>query len=893
MVDCALDREARTIDGSVAITLVNRSEAPLDRVYLWLYPNRFTGETEGLDDVSFYWVNPRRHDPGRMRLGRVTVEQGGRASAALPRAEPHAAAGPDVLWSIPLPAPLQPGERVRVAARYRARLPERYGAFGCVDGQCTMAGGFYPMPAGLDRAGWDLLGPPLVAATDVKVSLSAPASIVLSGEWSGNGAAALRVRAPAVRYATLVVAAEHFESSREVGGARVRFLSPEPPPPADDARRVALAYTLEDQAAHALDTAEAALAMLAEVDRGLRPRALTMVVAPHRLELAVAHEHMVLVSDRFYRIWPAERFRKFHRRQLARAVFAHWLLRRGGGAGDQLDDDEAADLAATWLTDLFTLRRYQRSEYIQNILRPVSFVPSIDLLLYAPQTMFADAYFGDATPHTGGGAAMRDDPRQFMNRRPRGRFYYRKLRDLVGDGPLARALASVVTRGDDLAAAVEAAHRRPLDWFFRQWSLPPSRVNYRLVGHGSTPLGGGQFANQVIVARETAAGEPPPIEPVEVLAVDRDGARHRLRWNGRAQRGVIAYRSGAPIDWAWVDPDRRLEESNIGDQGRHAAFDNRDRHRLRFVYNSFGVLLNVSDLSALLAADFSLSRVHDLENQLRFVAYTSAAVRAGGLLSYRRGFGREVTPDRLIGRAALSLGGARLDDDFFGDMARPGSQASLTASIGGDTEVFMFEPLDKHDLRLAASLTLTRLDAIAGAGAEVFTSGDVGMSTSRTATPAPGHTLAGELAIAAAFGDIESRAQLLAGGGADGVRGFAPGAVFGRGLATIRTEWRHNFVHDLDWNFGNYTFVRGIGGVLFADAGLISPCDRYLPRSGDAVFTSAGYGLQFVYDSFGTLPSLTRIDAAVRLSGRAGPCLGEAPEGGTAVQLYVTFLPPF
>jgi hypothetical protein len=36
-----------------------------------------------------------------------------------------------------------------------------------------------------------------------------------------------------------------------------------------------------------------------------------------------------------------------------------------------------------------------------------------------------------------------------------------------------------------------------------------------------------------------------------------------------------------------------------------------------------------------------------------------------------------------------------------------------------------------------------------------------------------------------------------------------------------------------------------------------------------------------------------RIDAAVSLSGRARPCLGEETTGGTAVQLYVTFLPPF
>jgi hypothetical protein len=409
----------------VSVTLTNPSDQPLDRFYLWLYPNRFAEETPGLDDVTRYWIYPRRFDAGGMQLERVSVEEGGapvEVASDRWRAEPQAAAGKRVLWSIALPRAIAPGERIRIAARYRARIPERYGAFGCVDGQCTMAGGFYPMPAALDRAGWDLLAPPLRATTDVKVTLERPASIVLFDRWSGNGAAAFRVRAPAVRYATLVVAPEHFESARNAGGARIRYLSPGPPPPADDARRVLLAYTLEDPGRYALDTATAAFAVLHELDAGLRPTALTMVVAPLRLELAAVHERTVLVSDRFYRIWPAERFRKFHRRQLARAIYAAWLLGQPMATGP-LDRDEAADLVAAWLTDLFVLRRWERSEFIQNIVRPVSFIPAIDQLLYASQTMFADAYFGDAAPVTAG-SAVRDDPRLFAHARPRGRFYY-------------------------------------------------------------------------------------------------------------------------------------------------------------------------------------------------------------------------------------------------------------------------------------------------------------------------------------------------------------------------------------------------------------------------------------------------------------------------------------
>ena len=900
-VECRLDRAARAVTGTVTLELVNPTAAPLERAHLWLYPNRLASVPAGLDDVSFYWVYPRRHDPGRMELTSVAVDAGGGLRALGPealRAEVHAAAGEGVLWSVALPAPVPPGERLRLRARYTARIPERHGPLGCVDGTCTMAGGFYPMPAALDRAGWDLLGPPMRADMDVSVALDAPASIVLFDQWSGNGAAALRVRAPRVRYATLVVAPRHHVSERRVGGARIRHLGTRAPPPADDARRVLLAYTLEDHAASALDTAEAAFELLAALGRAgggapLRPAALTLVEAPLRFELAASHERVVLLSDRFHRIWPAERFRKFHRRQLARAVFSHWLVRRGRvRAGGPLDPDDAADLVASWLADQLELRRYQRRELLGQILRPVSFVPAIDQLLYAPQTMFAEAYFGDAT----GGDTLRDDPRRFAGVRPRGRLVYLKLRDLLGGEALGRAMLEVVRRGADLAEAAEAAGGEPLGWFFRQWSRPPAPVNYRLVAHRARPARGGGFDNVVVVARETAPGEVPPVEPVEVLAVDEDGAEHRLRWSGRGQVGALGYRSSAPVEWAWVDPDARLQETSVSDPGQHARFDNRDRHELRFVYNSFGVLLNVSDLSALLAADFTLSRVHDLRNQVRLVAFRSASVELGGQVSYRRGFGREVTPDRLLGRAALALSAARLDGDFFGDSgqdARGATQVSLTGSLGRDTEVFPFEPLAKHDLRLAATLHLTRRDAAAGAPADLLVSGEAGVWTSRTVTPWAGHTFAGELGLSAVVGDLESRTQLLAAGGAGGVRGLAPGAVFGRALATARGEVRTTFVHDLDWNLGHYTFVRGVGGVAFADVGLVSPCDGYLPRGRASVLASAGYGLQVWYDNFGTLPALLRVDAAVRLAGGGGQCLGTPAPDPPAVQLYVSFLPPF
>src|SRR5687767_5318612 len=82
-VTVTVDVDARTLSGKARYTLVNRAADPLAEVYLWLYPNRMAGKPRGLTDVNYYWVYPRKFNPGRMRI---------RAAAAA-RAEPHAWAG--------------------------------------------------------------------------------------------------------------------------------------------------------------------------------------------------------------------------------------------------------------------------------------------------------------------------------------------------------------------------------------------------------------------------------------------------------------------------------------------------------------------------------------------------------------------------------------------------------------------------------------------------------------------------------------------------------------------------------------------------------------------------------------------------------------------------------
>jgi hypothetical protein len=353
----------------------------------------------------------------------------------------------------------------------------------------------------------------------------------------------------------------------------------------------------------------------------------------------------------------------------------------------------------------------------------------------------------------------------------------------------------------------------------------------------------------------------------------------------------------AKIDRVRIDPKGRLIESDLDRGDQTALFDNVDDHDVRFVYNSFGVLLNVTDLSALLAVDFTLSRVHDTKNEIRFTAWRSSSVTAGAWVEYRRAFGPALDPDTLMSRVAVSAALRRLDPTFFsGDERNQRGATSFTLGFEArsDDRVFYFEPLFARALVYGLDATVTRRDTLPLlADDDLLLSGVTSVRYTNVWTPRPNHTLGINATAHVAFGDIRDRTQLIDAGGISGLRGYAEGELFTRARLMLRGEYRHWFRHDLAWNVGHYNHVRGIGGALFVDVAAMAPCGDYELTDPDGLYASAGYGLRFPYDSFGTLPFLMRVDLAVPLIERSRSCLGETQSGGPPVMLYVSFEPPF
>lgn len=856
-IDARLDPAAQIVEGHVTADVQNPTREPLDRLYFWLYPNRFARPPAALDDVNRYWIYPRGFDAGSMGISGV-------AAAILD----HEKAGPQTLAMIALAHPLAPGGRTTVGIAFRTRIPSRYGPFGCAAGVCTLAAGWYPMVAFLDERGWDLAASP--ARADVEVRVQSPWATLLGGR------VATEARLPGARQVPLVAFKSLYQGTRTCAAVHVTYASRFRPVPPSNAQ---FPYGLENFYEIGLDAICEALAMLHEL--GLDPPAgteLSIAEVPLRHELASAQGSQVLLSDRIWRLFPLERFRKFHTLQAVRAVYAALLEQRMASIEEARDLAWTPDAVAAYWVDLFTVRQYRRREFARDVLKYFSFVPQVDDLIYAPKVAFMSAYFGSVEERD----LTRDDLRRFNNDVPKGKRVYEKLRDLLGWRVMA-VMRGVILGERPFRQAAERAAGSDLAWFFAQWlgRYPPGDVRIEAVESDVSAHG---FVHHVRVIKRGAAREP-----VVLWARDDAGREMRSVWDGQGQEHVYEFESGAPLDVVHVDPNERLVE-----QWQHQGdprFDNRTPPRWKLLYANVGGLFNVTEVQLSFAANFIVRRVYDLKNSFSFGFFRTPATDVGGTVGYARGFGVPADSNRLTAGTGASVTVGRLNETFaeaVGEGAHPGTQVSVAAGPAYDDRVWHIDPERGTAAGASGWATSTMLDD----GPALWTYG-LGAGVTRLLRIASGHGLAANFAAGATFGELELATQLVS----PGLPGYEADELFGRGVAVARLEYRHVFVQGLDWNFVHLGHGRGIGGAVLLDAATLSDCEDlgsgWFTR--DSTFVDAGYSLRGYFDQLGVAQAVLRIDVAFPLTRQHRLCLGydNQPDRRAPFSLSVVFAPSF
>jgi hypothetical protein len=864
-VSVRVDAEARTASGHARIVVTNPTDAPLGELWLWRYPERFASRSRALNDYNFYWVYPYRFNPGHMRTGPVLVD--GRAAAVEVRDHPQA--GPGTLLHVALDPPLGPGARATVDVDYTLELPRRFGPFGCVGGDCTLTG-FYPMVA---PPGFGLDAVPGRGDYTVHVGSAHVADVVVNGE--------LRAVTPRVGPIDLAVGAasgltvmvgrprlRRYE--RVERGVKIVLLAPHsrglPSPP-----QHVLPYQPANRIDRVLDTAAEAIDLLDEW--GLKPRPdeeVRIVEGGLRIELCQSLPGVIFASDRLFDIFPLNRFLKFHEFELARAVFEQLLTRRLFPRERADDLGWSPGAGAAYLVDLYTLRSYRKAEFAREILAWASFIPAIDRVMYAPQVPFASSYFytlEDPDP-------LRDSLSQFNNMRPTGKTLYTKLTDLLSTARVDQ-LTRAQMRGEPIRAGAEALHQGTLDWFWRQWLRRYPYVDYRFADVRSERLGKHLWR---VTARVSKVGPEPPVEPVEVRAVDVKGRAETQTWDGQASEHTYVFQLAAPLSVIEIDPRGRLVEDLPGSND-DLKFNDRRPPRWKFVYNNFGGLVRFfPTLGIDLSLDFSLSRILDLKQGMRFVIYRSDSTQVGVIGSYTRAFGHKVTQARLTSAFTWTVGASRINPSFGQSVSGttdPGTTVSASMGFSYDDRLFVWEPWRALSLGASLGAVETVLD-----NGTVLSQGTASAGWESIVPVADSHGLAFTIGAAATFGDLRIPRQMLSPGGGSGLRGYDVATLLGRWYAYGRAEYRHIFVHNLDVNLAHSFYLRGIGGGLFAEAGVVSPCDSYAPDHKSAA-VDVGYSLRLFADWFGVSQTTVNLDFAVPLVSNARACQPLGAMNGT------------
>jgi hypothetical protein len=888
-LDVTFDPGARRLSGHARLRIVNDSPDPMSEVKLWLYPNTLAWRARFLNDVNFHWLYPGGLSPGAMDVSNLRID-GAPAPLAVDDID---YVGPRALAYSRLPTPLPPGGALTVDVDFVTQVPERYGAFGCDGARCRLMGGFYPMPA---RAAGPALArrpeEPQVARagrTRLTVRLPRGPALVIDGRPIVNDGSPVTVAGDDVRYPTIVTDDVLRPAALTVGAHAVTYLHRHPrPPPSEDQP---LPYVREDIAGLVLDTAREAL-RLADAAGFPADVPLTLVEAPLRHELVQQHGDVILVSDQIFRIFPLDRVRKYHRLEIAHAIFLTLADAAVRAHESPIDRDRAAGVLAATLTDVYTRAEFHYVEYFRELLSPFDFVPAVDQLLYAPLLASPSTYFGDVDDTD----TIRDGVDRFTVVGPGPRLLYNKLLDLIGPARFPALARKLYVDRTPLRRAVAEVFGADLDWFWAQWLVSLPAVNYRLDSVRVTPGAAGAHV-AVTVRREVPPGSVLR-EPVEVQIVDRNGDARTLIWNDDQFVHMFEVDLPAGLASVEVDPRHRLVETAYASHALRDSddprMDNRKPARWRLLYEGAGALFNISQTSLNFAVGMLAKPQHDLRRQVEITAFHNETSQIGVGVTGGYGFGPQADRNRLASLVFAGVTGARLEPSFGEKLGEPQQSGwRATGQIGWehDTRDYFFDPWRAVGLSVGAGYTLTALergDRLSQLSSEV--------ELLRLFQLAPGHVLAVDGDAAATFGTIRLFDQLTIAGGPTALRGYGADELLSRVRLLGRVELRDDFITGLDWNLLHFTTVRGIAGTLFADAAAIGTCESY-GLSRDRVYFDVGYSLRALHDAFGIHQQLLSIDFAVPLN-RHDPyatCFGRprVPVSRPPFVVLVSFFPSF
>ncbi len=871
----ALSCDRATLQGTVAYPIHNETNAPLEAVALWLYPNRFAEPNPGLDDRMIKWIYPAGATQGKITItamGWNGEPLGMDRLSTLPMPEGGTPANvKEAIARVTLPRPLRPGERGHLALEFTVTIPKRRGRFGRWRGTVSLGGEWFPRLM-RDRSGRVPLAAVNSLIADVELTVPDGHGVVLNRQVF-----APRHPSPPIRLTTavedglsLVIIRQMQVYERQFDWGKAIFVSQldtkpdtgRPPPDEDGSGLFQIVSTphrvmwVVDNTAKLLQSAAPTLSI---------DEPFVVVSVPAWDRMVQAGPGMILLSNRIWQIIPVKAGLWFHDLALVGAVGAE-LARWWGDSHRPLALRAIdAEMIGGYLAQRYSAEVHKQRRSVEEIVSFASFLPAVDNFLYAPQSPFKEVYFKPIEEPD----PLRDEPWRFRNRFPRGRRVLAKLIDLKGEEETRRLIGDALRENRELTRAIVDELGPDGPSFFEQWFGDYPRVNYRLGQVEEISLENGRIRHRAEIIRQ---GEP-ITEPVTVRFTDEQSQVADVVWHADGSRGEVEWISDAPLDQVQIDPDRRLVESPELTAG-HPLADNQNELPWRPPLLS-RVLIWGDPVARepYVVATLGLRRRYDithsfwLDGHYRPTGY-------GGFLAYRYSFG----PKRTLNARSwhwgpnLSVDRHRPVDEAniaFPENTRFGAtMTSLGLSLGHDNRAYFHDPLDGVSFSVSARYLVGQADDDRVVQASRFTARVFSLFS-----PTHRHTFAWYGGALSVIGEPVA-ANLVSLSDRQLLRGFELSETYGRIGAYTVLEYRHTLFStaqvDIPFMSGKPVFaswIERVQGVLFAGAGTVTRPDGFKGLfTADRLFTEVGYGLRLHSLVFGAYQYLVGVDFAVPLT---------------------------
>lgn len=555
------------------------------------------------------------------------------------------------------------------------------------------------------------------------------------------------------------------------------------------------------------------------------------VIGALRREPAVCGDDLLIVSRELFRATSLFKdIMDFQRYGLARRALGCAAKKAHG-----LNAEDADAFAVHVMRKLLT-EEHGKLENPRDLLRPLSFIPDIDSLIYAPQMPWAEVYF-----------LAVDEPRQgppqpdaFFHGRPRGKLFLEKLLDRVGQELFDILMQRAIDR--KVGISVVAEEELPSMW---QAIVDDFGGTYPVIDFSYRVEDG-----DVHVLRDGPGAAAR--EPVTVRVKDKDGKEHTAKALGIGADEVVAFpEASLPLSEIELDPEHRLAEYHLK-PGEHPKFNNVSGHRLRVRLTRLSASFGFSAAEVFAGIDISVRREYDLHNYFGFGAdYDPSGFGVNGRYSYS--FGPRVTPDYLAYHVGATLSLDRLTQGFAG-ASDAVYMATSFVSLSYDDR-----PSDRTAMRGFAWQIYAALGLPIGRAPF----GYAGASILKIFQLADAHAIALRLRTGSTIGDAPEQAKYALGGRFN-ARGFPLGELTRNARITASAEYRHELFRGFRASLFDLVYLDGVEGAFFGDAVFLADTIPGLFRY-ENMFFDVGYGIRFLFDQLGVNPGVLSVDLGVPL----------------------------